>query len=208
MEQEESGKEIVLTYETLFEYLRKEKSQDEIQELPHTFFKDLTKYLAQRRQQLEKPDLDKFMEKGKVNSQTENAVRIVREIYDRREKKIIMLAVNKARTSSNIIDTTNLLPEEKKMFDALVEELVKFREGIVNCVLTGQKPEICSEEAYDRPEPAEEEPENKKVHFLESVPKFVGKELEVYGPFEANDTAELPPDVADLLIRKGRAKAV
>jgi len=214
MEKQNTNKDIVLTYETLFEFLRKEKSQDEIQELPHSFFSDLTIYLVDKKNQIEsKVELDSFIntKKGKLNSQTENAIRIVREIYDRREKKIIMLAVNKARTESNIIDTSNLLREEKKMFDALVEELIKFRKGIVNCILTGKTPEVCSYETYEKPkEPEVEKKEtaNKKVHFLEPVPKFVGKELEVYGPFETDESAELPSDIADLLVRKGRVKVV
>ncbi len=62
------------------------------------------------------------------------------------------------------------------------------------------KPEI-KEEA--------EEPENTKlIRFIYSVPKFLGHHLEVYGPFEEDDTANLPEEIADILIKKGRAEEI
>jgi len=46
------------------------------------------------------------------------------------------------------------------------------------------------------------------VRFLYAVPKFVGKELEEYGPFEEEDIANLPSDIADILIGKGRVEEI
>jgi len=46
----------------------------------------------------------------------------------------------------------------------------------------------------------------KLVRFLHPVPKFVGRELEVYGPFEREDIANLPKEIAEVLIIKGRAE--
>ena len=43
----------------------------------------------------------------------------------------------------------------------------------------------------------------KLVRFLHTVPKFVGKELEEYGPFAEEDIANLPLEIADLLIERG-----
>ena len=48
----------------------------------------------------------------------------------------------------------------------------------------------------------------KKIKFLDTVSKFVGRELEVYGPFESGDTEKLPLELADILIDKGRAEEV
>ena len=47
---------------------------------------------------------------------------------------------------------------------------------------------------------------SKTIRFLSPVPKFVGEELEVYGPFEEDDVANLPFRIASLLIKKGRAE--
>ena len=48
--------------------------------------------------------------------------------------------------------------------------------------------------------------EKKKIKFLHTVPKFVGRELEVYGPFESGETEELPLELAKILIVKGMAE--
>ena len=50
--------------------------------------------------------------------------------------------------------------------------------------------------------------DTKLVRFLYSVPKFVGKELEEYGPFEEEDIANLPIEIAKVLIDKGRVEEV
>jgi len=55
---------------------------------------------------------------------------------------------------------------------------------------------------------AEEHEETKLVRFIHSVPRFVGRHLEVYGPFEDDDTANLPEEIADILIKKGRAEEI
>ena len=38
--------------------------------------------------------------------------------------------------------------------------------------------------------------------------KFVGKELEIYGPFKIEDVANVPVEIADILIQKEKAEAV
>ena len=53
-----------------------------------------------------------------------------------------------------------------------------------------------------------EERTSKLVRFLYSVPKFVGKELEEYGPFEEEDIANLPAEIAKVLLDKGRVEEI
>ena len=69
---------------------------------------------------------------------------------------------------------------------------------------------MATEGTGESEEAKEEKPavrrETKLVRFLHSVPKFVGKELEEYGPFEEEDVASLPAELADVLVRKGRAE--
>ena len=62
-------------------------------------------------------------------------------------------------------------------------------------------------ESSDVNEPKKEVEENKtkKVKITEFIPKFVGTDLNEYGPFDINDIADLPSDVAELLVDKGSA---
>ena len=48
----------------------------------------------------------------------------------------------------------------------------------------------------------------KLLRFLSHVSKFVGTELEEYGPFEEEDIANLPTEIADVLIAKGKAEEI
>ena len=40
--------EVIITYDTLYEILRREKTRQELQDLNKTFFKDVTKYIEEK----------------------------------------------------------------------------------------------------------------------------------------------------------------
>ena len=213
---QEGAKEININYETLFELLRIEKNRDDLQELPLNFFEDVLAYMREKQQILDegkqKEDLFSATEREKVITEMANIRKILRELYERREKKIISMALNKSRTRSNIIDTSKLLGEESKLFSMVVSLLDTFREGILLNVLDFRQPfveekkEMQETGQKNEPEKPAQPAGTKLVRFLHPVPKFIGKELESYGPFEEEDMATLPSDIADLLIGKGRAE--
>ena len=54
----------------------------------------------------------------------------------------------------------------------------------------------------------EENTELKKVKVTEAIPKFVGVDLEIYGPFSQHEEIELHPEIAEMLIKTNRAKVI
>ena len=44
------------------------------------------------------------------------------------------------------------------------------------------------------------------VTFTKPVGKFIGEELEPYGPYDEGDSARVPRSIAEILIEKGEAK--
>ena len=204
-------KEINVTYETLFELLKREKDTTDLQKLEPNFFNDFVDYLNEKKNILNKEDtLFSYDEKKKVEKQIENAKRIIKEIYDRREKKILNIALMKSRTKSNVIDTSALLENEKGFFDEIVKVLNLFRNEVIDPIITGKyalKATIENEGNEGKNIPKEDK-STKLVRFLYSVPKFVGKELEEYGPFAEEDIANLPAEIADVLISKGNAEEI
>jgi len=221
MQAQKPVNEVNITYETLFEILRIEKNRDDLQEIPATFFEDVVAYLREKQQILDegraKEDLFSATEREKTSTEMGNVKKILRELYERREKKIINMALNKSRTMSNIIDTSKLVGEESRMFGRIVETLDSFRGGILTNLLDLRIPYVEEKknavQADEKKEDEEKKPEPvqkdaKLVRFLHPVPKFVGKELEVYGPFEEEDMATLPTQIADVLISKGRAEEI
>ena|SRR3989344_1744604 len=217
----ESAKEVNITYETLFEILKREKDMADLQKLDANFFDNFVEYLNEKKKMMEKEDdaLFSYDEKKKVERQIDNAKRMVKEIYERREKKILNIALIKSRTKSNIIDTSSLLENEKKLLDDAEKVLSHFRESIIFNVMEGRGADLKDyskgpmdfevESTASNPKAEKtREKETKLVRFIASVPKFVGKELEEYGPFAEEDIANLPLEIADLLIGKGRVEEI
>ncbi len=210
------AKDINISYETLFELLRLEKNRDDLQQLHNTFFEDSIAYLKEKKQILDesmvKADLFSATEREKTSNEISNIKKILKELYERREKKIISMALNKSRTSSSIIDTSRLLEEEKRFFDHIVGIMDHFRHGILFNVLEMRQPYVVMDTASSSEQKKQDnqpvQKDTKLVRFLSPVPKFVGKELEHYGPFEEEDMATLPSDIADLLISKSRAEEI
>ena len=215
-------KEITISYETIFELLRIEKNKDDLQGLPEAFFEDVLAYSREKQQIIDesraKQDLFSVTERDKVSTEMANIRRILKELYERREKKIFNMALNMSRTRSNIIDTSKLMKEEQMLFDSLVSTLDSFRQGILANVLDFKQPYI--QQKTEAPAASSQSTENKEssvpetpsekttklVRFVHPVPKFLGKELEIYGPFEEEDMATLPSQIAEVLIGKGRAE--
>ncbi len=208
----EEAKEINITYETLFELLKREKDMADLQKLEPNVFNDFVDYLNEKKKILGKEDnLFSYEEKKKVEKQIDNAKRIIKDIYERREKKILNIALIKSRTKSDVIDTSALLENEKRFFDQILEVLNLFRNEVIDNIMNER---YASEVTTRREEKTEENNVPKKdkstklVRFLYAVPKFVGKELEEYGPFEEEDIANLPSEIADVLISKGRVEEI
>lgn len=214
---EDSEKEVKITYETLYEILRREKNKDELQKLDESFFRDVLRYLQEKIKMIQdaagKFDMFSVEERDNTQMQLNNVKRILKELYSKREKKIIDMAINKSRTNSSIIDTSNLLAKEHEMYNSLIRILDEFRKDILFQLLEMKEPVIA--ETKDLPETLPEQDLNPdsavqaldkvKVMFLQRVEQFVDTELELYGPFDPETTAELPKDIADILINKGSA---
>lgn len=269
--------EVKITYETLFDLLRREKDREELQELDENFYEDVMSYLQQKHSLLEgkgsQSELFGASESEKVKIQIQNIKKIVKDLYERRESKILRLAVNTSKTGSEIVDTTAMLPEEKKFFKEALSVLNQNRKDVLARVLLfdsyrgdkivgspkpvsqmQEKPKNLESDAKEK-EPgsttekeatqeqtntdedkqaskesdvaenaekdssSQEKSENKqapdkdyekkvKVKFTGSVPKFVGKQLEVYGPYEEGDAAEVPRIIANILLKKKRVEII
>lgn len=130
--------EIKITYETLFDLLRRERNREELQTLDETFFADVLAYMSEK-----KALLDQLHSSGEYISsegerakiQFQNIKKILKELYDRREKKIVLLAVSAVKIGSDFVDKKSFLPEEKHLFDKLLHILSVFRTDILDNLL-------------------------------------------------------------------------
>jgi len=129
--------DIRITYETLFDLLRREKNREELQSLDNDFYEQVLAYLKEKKEALSRKGDELFVsaEREKLKIQFQNIRRIIKELYERREKKIINMALTRVRTGSDVIDTSALLPSEKEFFDEQVALFTRYREEVLNSIL-------------------------------------------------------------------------
>ncbi len=209
--------EIKITYESLFNILRKEKNTEEIQQLEEGFFENLVDYLKKKEQIISDPHIIE-KEKEHTRLQLKNIIKIIRDLYERREKKIIDMAVLKSR-GLNIDNNLFKLKEEKLLFENIYNTLSHFRNSVLYKVIKSEIPgkdkvkeeqttEASEKEVKEPEKEQKEEPEKTgmaEVRFISYVPRFAGRNNDVFGPYEPEDKAELPSEIADILIKKQRA---
>jgi DNA replication initiation complex subunit (GINS family) len=139
-------KDVVITYETLFELLRIEKNREELQKLSPTFFDEVLSYLGEKKKAFESKESQETIfassEKEKTRLELENIRKILKDFYDRRERKIINMAMNKAKSGVFLVNTTSMLPSEKILFDAVSGMLSEFRKNILFRLACGDLPNI------------------------------------------------------------------
>ena len=198
-------KEILITYEALFEFLVKEKGKEEIQKIDPAFYSMLAEYLMEKKSFYQK---DSREDRENTGRQIQNITRMTREFYERREKKILNIALIKSKTGSNLIDTSNLIEEEKMLFSEITSILDKYRGGILNNVVNAKAPEIPSAASAEAFPQKADNPSKRLIRILVKVPKFYGRELEIYGPFEKDDIVIVPAEIAGILIKKKGAEEI
>lgn len=219
---------LVISYETLFELLRKEQSREDLQVLPETFFADILDFMLKKNGANTAPGATSH----RAEIEFRNIKKVLKELYERRERKILSLALNKARTESAIIDQSVLLPEERELFDTLVGAFRDNKRDVLDRVLALKAPsvktpprkepeettgteymddtrETANQELEDDEPVLEEMPSGPvRLRFLKNVPKILGHDKTVLGPFVAGAETELDKKIAGILLKKGFAEEI
>lgn len=168
--------EETITFELIRNIQREEQRGPKLNKLPKDFYKNVESYLQQKRN----------AENRKVVLETKNVERLIEDIFNRRERKVLNQAIIAARTS---IPPENLTEEEKEFFDVLVKSIKDRRKEVLNQILAEKKEELVT-----------------MIMFNEDTPAFMGADEKTYGPFKKGDIAKLPEENIKVLIEQGIAK--
>ncbi len=107
----------MLTYETIREFVIKEKNTPKLIELPDNFFQDVRAYLESKARVSEgKEDLWEL----------DNSRRMLQDLLDARESKLVKLALVFVRAG---VTPGKVMPEEKALFDNTVQNIKAFQEA-------------------------------------------------------------------------------
>ena len=117
-----------------------------------------------------------------------------------------------------------MLHEEKEFYQKVLKTLDDYRQGILENLFQGKLPHVPDQHKLDVvPQKKKEEvhptltsltsapssPHSPtKIKFTMPMPSFVWKDMKQYGPFDIGEELEIYSEVADLIVRKGRAVKV
>ncbi len=214
--------EIKVTYETLFDLLRREKGRSELQDLESSFYEDVRGYIREKKNSYSASS--SRGEREKINIQLKNVKKILKELYELREKKIVALASSKVRTGSDLIDTSKFLDVERKFFEDACDLFYKYKSEVLDVIFdddfVGDARESKKVKSFDEKERGEDfkkeesnsspagDDEVVNLRILNNLPRFLGVDKKIYGPFNKGDETSMPISTAKLLLDKNRAERI
>ena len=186
----------MITYNELYDALRKERYSEQLQPLAKNFIKDFAAYLIDKKEIASKDD-DEFSETIlKTKKQVENSMAIFKELMLRRKKKILELAFVGNETGISKRDFENMLSIEKECFDSIIKSLEREEKKITEILRgTGGDDEAIK-------------PRNKMVLFVDDTAEFLDLEGNKLGPFKKGDFANISEEIANILIVDKKAEAI
>jgi len=182
----------MITYSDLYEATRKERYSEQLQPLQKNFITEVAKYLKEKKQLSLKED-DIFSDMiAKTKKQLENATILFRELMIHRRKKILNLVLIAAETGISKQDFENMLSFEKSLFEELIKNIENADKKIN---------ELLNEKKVG-------ELKNELVVFKTDVEEFLDMEGEKVGPFQKGQIANIPKEIAKILIEDGKVEIV
>jgi DNA replication initiation complex subunit (GINS family) len=203
-----------ITYKTLRKIQQAEKNSPQITKINKDFYHDVNSFLHKLEQRLEQEK--KPQKQMLLAEECQNIEKIIRNIYEQREKKIMLAAISRARGGNPSINT--LLHEEKTFFDELYHNIVSFRDRIlkVDEKTEDEQSKFASESHVEQQKDATTITEQKKedkqlekkepninpiLRIVEDIPSFVGTDNKTY-TLHQKDIVSLPKDMAKMLLDK------
>jgi DNA replication initiation complex subunit (GINS family) len=179
-------------YNELFTIWKKEKTNDELQDLERDYYQQLMAFLTKIKGN--KKDSNKESLEHKLSKKEFHKIeKLVLETIEIRFQKIV-----KAISSGNQISSKVLTKEEKTIYEELMKGF-QFFENFRNEILRGE----IDKKSGSNGNPTEDT--KLLVRFVEDVPSLMGVDMKTYGPFKKEDIAMLLKDNAKVLIDRGVA---
>jgi len=183
----------MISYNELYELLRKEKFNEGLQMLPKNFIEDFSEYINEKKEQ-SNANGDFFADAvAKTKKQLENSIALFKELMLRRKKKILNLVFVAAETGIMKRDYENMLVFERELFEKMVKAFEE-EDKEIGKVFSGKKTEM--------------ENKNKMIIFKQNVEQFVDMFGNVIGPFTSGELANLDAAVCEILVSSGKASFV
>jgi DNA replication factor GINS len=173
-----------LSYDELRKIQARERASPVLQSIPEGFYASVMKLISKKNEGLKSSfSLTEARE-------YESILKVAEDIHERRMQKIVLRAMKSGGGQEEIA----LTGEEAELFEKISKAVSEDREGFNGMI--GGKESKAGEERI------------KRIKILKNLPKFVGTDLKVYGPFKEGEMIELPEKEAQLLVNRGIAEQI
>ncbi len=179
-----------LSYDEIRRIHRLEKSTSNLVEVEPDFYNELYEFLkGEKHTYLE--SLKDFSVSG--SRDFTNMKKMIEDIFSMREKKIISRALVSSRTKE--FSQSHMAVQELELFKKIVG-LLEEHSFLLE--------KLFADEKTERQKSANEL-ETLHVKIVSDIPSFVGSDMKEYGPFQKDDSIELPLKIARLLNQRNLA---
>jgi len=184
----------MITYNDLYEALRKERYSEQLQPLIKDFVKEVSNYVKDKKKTVSE-ETDLFSANTqKSKKQLENAIGIFKELMLRRKRKILDLSFVSTETGVSKRDFENMLSFEKEMFEKIIKALNEGDKEMEKSLHNSGGEEIKEK--------------NKMIIFKEDTDEFLDLEGNKIGPFKSGEIVNLSAEIANILIVDNKADPV
>ena len=190
-------------------YLQKEKEKKTLQNLQKDFYVKVSELLKKYKKQLEayKSDSKEYRE---VIATLDRIKESLSELINIRISKIISNTILEVKEDLNIISEDSLEEEERLLYSIIKKILKSYKENIQNKIVTGEEIDInkffldinLNVTLYQN------KIDKKIVIIKNQLPKIVGPNGKIYGPFKVGDIIILNNNFAEKFENTGIGKIV
>lgn len=189
-----------ISYKNLRKIQQMEKNSPVLIELKADFYNELLEYLKKLDKRLEKESSSQ--KQILIRDEIQNTKKIATNVYEQREKKILLAAVSKARGGNP--DLKNMLDTEKNLFDSVLgfllqsrehflERKTKKNENVTNSGKTESKKEKIVEEKRENSNPV--------LLVTQGIPEFIGTDTKRYN-LRKDDVVSMPENMSEMLLKR------
>jgi len=192
-----------INYRTLRKIQQIEKNSPGLTSLQPDFYISLTKYSNSLENRLKKETASQ--KKILLQDEIQNIKKISSNIYEQREKKILLSAISKARGGNP--NLKNITGTEEELFDNMLDVMMNTRNKLFKGEKEGKIKEKPVEIKNEQTESVKKDKINKMVMVTENIPEFIGTDTKKYN-LRKGDMISLPSDMTQVFIKRNVVKEI
>ena len=192
-----------INYKTLRKIQQIEEKTSILSKIDSEIYLNFSKYInnLNLRFENEKNEQRKIILKNEIN----NTKKIIKNIYDQREKKILLTIMSKVRGGDP--NLKNLIKSEKILFESILEIVISMRQQIIENKIV-KKDRSNNKKSNKKKNDDKIINDNNKIFLVkENIPEFIGTDTRRYN-LRKNDIITLPKNTSKLLLKRQMAKEI